>query len=92
MKWRLVKNYTKLLRKSLNKSKILKGKEESENMIIKFDFSTSNFNHAVDVCEVAFGYEGEAWELVKNSGSMEELAEFLEADGVGTFTFVLPPF
>ncbi len=51
-------------------------------MIINFDFSTSDFNHAIDVCQVAFGYRGHAWGRVKFSNDMNTLIDFLEADGV----------
>ncbi|MBX0320249.1 hypothetical protein [Shouchella clausii] len=52
--------------------------------ILNFEVNTSDFDHAVEVCEAAFGYKGEAWELVKKTRDMHELADFLVEDGVTT--------
>jgi hypothetical protein len=51
-------------------------------MIICFDFSTSDFEHAIQVCEVAFGHKGQEWERVKATQNMNELVAFLEADEI----------
>lgn len=62
-------------------------KDESEKILV-FEFVTTDFNHAIKVCEVAFGYEGEAWEMIKQTRDMSELANFLEEDGVDTNVFI----
>lgn len=56
-------------------------------MVICFDFSTSDFDHAIQVCEVAFGYEGQEWERVKATQDMDKLSAFLEANEVEVETF-----
>lgn len=55
-------------------------------MVIYFDFSTSDFEHAVQVCEVAFGFEGSEWERVKSIQDMEELSVFLKENEIYTET------
>ncbi|MGZ9868194.1 hypothetical protein ACU3L3_07205 [Priestia endophytica] len=50
--------------------------------IIQIDFSTDDFAHAVKVCKVAFGYEGEEWERVKQTQDLDILLDFLESDDV----------
>lgn len=57
--------------------------------ILCFEVNTSDFDHAIEVCEAAFGYEGEAWELVKSSKDIDELDDFLEEDGVESVIFVV---
>lgn len=56
-------------------------------MAICFDVSTSDFDHAIKVCEVAFGYEGQEWDKVKATQDMDELVLFLEADEIDVETF-----
>lgn len=53
--------------------------------VLTLEVSVSDFNHAAEICEVAFGYEGSGWEIIKKNGDMDALLEMLEADGVETF-------
>jgi len=56
---------------------------------ICFEVSTTDFNHAVKVCELAYGYEGVEWNEVKESNSMTTLVDYLKADGLSFSTFNL---
>ncbi|MNK57570.1 hypothetical protein D3C87_766290 [compost metagenome] len=49
-----------------------------ENEDKEFD----SFNAAIKFCEEEFGFEGEAWDEVVESLSLNELYYFLEDDGV----------
>jgi hypothetical protein len=40
------------------------------------------FEMAIFFCEQEYGYEGEAWELIKKSNDFHELADFLTGDGI----------
>lgn len=53
--------------------------------ILTIEVGISDFNHAVEICEVAFGYGGSGWELIKKTGDMGTLLDMLEADGVEAF-------
>jgi len=41
-----------------------------------------NFDKAVEGLELEYGYEGMGWEMVKASGDMDVLLDFLESDGI----------
>jgi hypothetical protein len=41
-----------------------------------------NFDEAIEFCESEYGYEGEAWEIVKQIKDFHELEEFLLDDGI----------
>ncbi|QHJ03715.1 hypothetical protein [Bacillus sp. AM1(2019)] len=49
--------------------------------ILLLNLVIRGFDHAVEVCEAAFGYEGVAWEQVKNSGDISTLLQWLVEDG-----------
>jgi hypothetical protein len=40
------------------------------------------FDMAIFFCEQEYGYEGEAWELVKRTNNFYELESFLNDDGI----------
>lgn len=56
---------------------------------IVFEVGTTDFSYAIRTLEVAFCYDGQEWEKVKLSNSMEELIDFLESDGMNFRTFLL---
>jgi hypothetical protein len=58
-------------------------------MIIKIDDPNvlgyrkfTDFNDAIKFCEAEYGYEGPAWECVKQTKDFYELESFLNEDGV----------
>lgn len=52
-------------------------------LIVNFgEYEFYSFHKAIEVLEYEFGYEGLAWDVVKNSNSMEILCEFLNDDDI----------
>ena len=56
---------------------------------IGFEISTTSFNHAVEVCEVAFGFKGESWEEIKISKDMDLLKSYLKSHNIDYQLFEL---
>jgi len=54
----------------------------SENAEISESFYEDEFDAAIEFCEEYCGFEGEAWEMVKETKDLAELQEFLADDGV----------
>lgn len=46
------------------------------------EIETSRFNCAIYELEEEYGYEGLAWDLIVSSGDFENLADFLNGDGL----------
>lgn len=48
-------------------------------------FQEDEFDAAIEFCEMSFGYEGMAWDMVKDTRKLENLQEFLANNGVDAF-------
>ncbi|MEK3955870.1 hypothetical protein [Psychrobacillus sp. FSL K6-1464] len=61
----------------------------SEKLGLRFTYSTTNIEEAVQTLEVGFGFEGDEWEQMKTKKSMESLMDFLNAEGMEYDKFFL---